>query len=61
MKLFFRRLLLKSRLARNAAHLDALQVEREMLDRTERFCIRQSNDLRLQLQLLNLDIRNRHA
>lgn len=60
MKTIMRRLILKSRLARAAAHLDAIQREREMLERTERFCVRQSNELRL--QLLNLDIAaRRHA
>jgi hypothetical protein len=60
MKRFFRRLIIKSRMARVNAHLNAIQREREMLDRTERFCIREAN--RLQLQALNLDIRaRRHA
>jgi hypothetical protein len=60
MKTFFRRLLLKSKLARVSAHLNAIQREREMLDRTEKFCIREAN--RLQLEALNLDIRRRrHA
>ncbi|MEX3629651.1 MAG: hypothetical protein VB138_09400 [Burkholderia sp.] len=60
MKLFFRRLLIKSRIARTAAHLDAIQTERDMLDRTERFCVRQANALRL--ELLNLDVQaRRHA
>lgn len=60
MKTFFRRLVLKSRMARVSAHLNAIQREREMLERTERFCIREAN--RLQLEALNLDIASRrHA
>lgn len=60
MKTFFRRLILKGRLARTAAHLEAIQRERALLNRTEMFCMRQSNTLRL--ELLNLDIAaRRHA
>lgn len=60
MKTLFRRWILKGRLARNAVHLEAIQRERAMLDRTEKFCVRQSN--RLRLELLNLDIASRrHA
>jgi len=59
MKRALRRWWLKRRLARTAEALDSIASEREMLVHTERYFIRQSNDLRL--QLLNLDIRSRHA
>lgn len=57
MKTFFRRLIIKGQIARTAAHLEAIQRERALLDRTETFCVRQSNNLRL--ELLKLDIRPR--
>ena len=60
MKRIIRRWLLRRRLAAMAAHLEEIQFERDQLEKTERHCLRQSNDLRL--QLLNLDIRSRrHA
>ncbi|MGF6738468.1 hypothetical protein [Paraburkholderia atlantica] len=60
MKRFFRRLIIKNQIARHAAHLEAIQRERAMLDRTETFCVRQINELRV--QQLNLDVRaRRHA
>lgn len=60
MKRYLRRLFLRRRLAAVNAHLNAIQREREMLDMTERHCVREANGL--QLALLNLDVRaRRHA
>lgn len=60
MKRFFRRLILKTKIAHTAAHLGAIQREREMLTRTETFCMRELN--RLHLESMNLDIKARwHA
>lgn len=60
MKRFLRRWLIKRNLARHAAHLNVIQRERLMLEHTEKYCVRQINDLHV--QLLNLDIRaRRHA
>jgi hypothetical protein len=59
MKLFFRRLILRRRLAAINAHLGTIQRERQMLDISERYCLRAAN--RLQLALLNLDIKARRA
>lgn len=60
MKRFFRRLILRRRLAAVNAHLNAIHREREMLDMSERHCMRSATTL--QLALLNLDIEaRRHA
>jgi hypothetical protein len=60
MKRFFRRLILKAKISRTAAHLGAIQAQREMLNRTETFCMRELN--RLHLETMNLDIKaRRHA
>lgn len=58
MKRFFRRLFLKRRLASLNAHLDLIDRERQMLDVSERHCVRAVNATRL--ALLNLDVRARH-
>lgn len=57
MKRYLRRLFLRRRLTTVNAHLNAIQREREMLDMSERHCVRQANGL--QLALLNLDIKAR--
>lgn len=60
MKLFFRRLFLKRKLAALSVHLNMIHSEREMLERAERMTVRRANEL--QLALLNLEIRaRRHA
>jgi hypothetical protein len=60
MKRYFRRLILRRKLAPVNAHLNAIQREREMLDMSERHCVREANAT--QLALLNLDTKApRHA
>lgn len=56
---FFRKLLLRHRLASIAMHLDTIARHRTELDRTERYYIARATDIRL--ELLNADIRNRRA
>lgn len=59
MKLFFRRLILRRRLAAINAHLGAIQRERQMLDMSERHCVRTANGLQLALLNLGAKVRRR--
>ena len=57
MKHFLQRFILHRRLARLTAHLDAIRREREMLDASEKHCVREAHSILV--ALLNLNIRAR--
>ena len=60
MKLMIRRLMFKHRIARISMRLNEIRIQREMLEREERICMREAN--RLRLDAMNLEIKaRRHA